>query len=612
MKLRSGFNKEIEKVNVRPRDIIRRKTKKLAKSVNADKKSIGKLKVDDETTQPGSSTSTQKKKVVSVVSQNCIGSRRSTHTPRGRPNEPMNNNNNTVNDTARLTVPNNTALGALSPNTTRQALQAPLPDFDESERETENETEDEEEEHIENRAPANRRKIMEYIKRPEILNTSGGNLSENWKNFKRDLDIYMVATESDGKAAKIKVALFLNLIGRDALKLFDTFALTQPQKESYEEVIKSFEDFCKPKKNSIFERYMFISRSQKEGESFDSFLMEIKRLSSTCEYGANEKEMLRDRIVHGITNKDMQRKLLTMGDLTCDQAIEKCRAAEVTREQTASMNKTTASVNEMHTKNDTHKQSNGNRSFSNNNNNNGNRGNRNAFNGNSRNYSNQNNNKNKGNKNFRSQQSQNKSNGNNSNSCRFCNFKHNKGECPAYGKVCRACSKKNHFESVCRSRNVNAINGEDFDQRNNDDFYANSLTQMTKRNVHAVDIGVKPCWKENLKINNKVVAFKVDTGSDVPTLTRRLLDVIAPGAELKPSEKVLRAFGGGVVKPIGVCRLKCAYEKGKRVMHRYIDFEIVDVETVPLLGLVEAVRFGWIDLNRVGDYKTRKQLEHFL
>ena len=35
--------------------------------------------------------------------------------------------------------------------------------------------------------------------------------------------------------------------------------------------------------------------------------------------------------------------------------------------------------------------------------------------------------------------------------CKYCGKAHNKGECPAYGKVCNRCGRKNHFESKCIS-----------------------------------------------------------------------------------------------------------------------------------------------------------------
>ena len=35
--------------------------------------------------------------------------------------------------------------------------------------------------------------------------------------------------------------------------------------------------------------------------------------------------------------------------------------------------------------------------------------------------------------------------------CKFCGKSHDKGKCPAYGKVCNNCGHKNHFESKYQS-----------------------------------------------------------------------------------------------------------------------------------------------------------------
>ena len=35
--------------------------------------------------------------------------------------------------------------------------------------------------------------------------------------------------------------------------------------------------------------------------------------------------------------------------------------------------------------------------------------------------------------------------------CKFCGKAHDKGKCPAYGKVCNKCGCKNYFKSKCRS-----------------------------------------------------------------------------------------------------------------------------------------------------------------
>ena len=36
--------------------------------------------------------------------------------------------------------------------------------------------------------------------------------------------------------------------------------------------------------------------------------------------------------------------------------------------------------------------------------------------------------------------------------CDYCGCSHNKGDCPAYGKMCNKCGKMNHFEKKCRQK----------------------------------------------------------------------------------------------------------------------------------------------------------------
>ena len=59
---------------------------------------------------------------------------------------------------------------------------------------------------------------MEVSRLPAALKLSG-NIANNWKTFKQQFEIYMLATEkSTKKAAEIKIAIFLNLIGEDGVQ----------------------------------------------------------------------------------------------------------------------------------------------------------------------------------------------------------------------------------------------------------------------------------------------------------------------------------------------------------------------------------------------------------
>lgn len=174
-------------------------------------------------------------------------------------------------------------------------------------------------------------KMSEHLRQVERLKLDG-NISENWRRFKRNFEIYLNASGIIGKGESTKINTFLNAIGEEAVEIFDTFTLTEEQKGSYTAVVKAFEDFCTPKKNTVYERFMFYQRKQSDGEPFDIFLMDIKRLVRSCEFGANENEMLRDQIVMGVNDKRLQIRLLEANNLTYDNTVEKCRASEATRE----------------------------------------------------------------------------------------------------------------------------------------------------------------------------------------------------------------------------------------------------------------------------------------
>ena len=68
--------------------------------------------------------------------------------------------------------------------------------------------------------------------------------------------------------------------------------------------------------NAIFERSKFSRRSQEEGESGDSFITSLHCLAEHCEYDVLEEEMIRDRIVVGITEISLSLKLQMYGALT--------------------------------------------------------------------------------------------------------------------------------------------------------------------------------------------------------------------------------------------------------------------------------------------------------
>ena len=76
--------------------------------------------------------------------------------------------------------------------------------------------------------------------------------------------------------------------------------------------------FFKVRRNVIFERARFNRRCQREGEPIDTYIMELYKLTENCDYGALTAEMIRDRIVVGIRDETLSKRLQLDPDLTLE------------------------------------------------------------------------------------------------------------------------------------------------------------------------------------------------------------------------------------------------------------------------------------------------------
>ena len=76
-------------------------------------------------------------------------------------------------------------------------------------------------------------------------------------------------------------------------------------------------------------RYKFNSRVRQQGESVASFVAELRHLAIDCEFGDSLNEMLRDRLVCGVNDSRIQRRLLSEADLDFDKALKAALAMEM-------------------------------------------------------------------------------------------------------------------------------------------------------------------------------------------------------------------------------------------------------------------------------------------
>ena len=83
----------------------------------------------------------------------------------------------------------------------------------------------------------------------------------------------------------------------------------------------------------IVERFRFHSRVRKPGESVATFVSELRCLSQFCGFGDTLEDMLRDRLVCGINDDSLQKRLLAEPDLTYSLAVDLAQRNETASQQ---------------------------------------------------------------------------------------------------------------------------------------------------------------------------------------------------------------------------------------------------------------------------------------
>jgi len=173
--------------------------------------------------------------------------------------------------------------------------------------------------------------------------------------------------------------------------------------------------------------------------------------------------------------------------------------------------------------------------------------------------------------------------------CDRCGYSHARNSCPAFGKQCAACKKFNHFAQKCNAPKNNTKNAEElcFESLELDTF------KMDVLNVHSCDYNItstKDEWLTEIMVNNKVLTFKLDCGSQVNTISQKLINQLNPVPSLRTTNVTLECFGGFLLQPIGSVLL--TLQKGNKALNT--QFIVVSDHRKPLLGLRSCVDLGLI------------------
>ena len=179
-------------------------------------------------------------------------------------------------------------------------------------------------------------------------------------------------------------------------------------------------------------------------------------------------------------------------------------------------------------------------------------------------------------------------------------------QCPAYGKNCKTCGKKNHFAKKCwsgkgQSQSTGSARHKSFKYRevnldqesSNDNGQIDEITSKVKsmdyHDVHFNSVNARMSIKLNMRScngNSMKTHFKVDMGTDGNLLPSGEFFKHFPEANLNDLAKTvdahtkLYAHNNTEIKKLGVCELLVDYKSNRKICKFYV----VDLPTA-ILGI---------------------------
>ena len=266
-------------------------------------------------------------------------------------------------------------------------------------------------------------------------------------------------------------------------------------------MLKLFDDYFQVRRNIIFERARFNRRDQLQGESSEQYIMELYSLAANCDYGALENEMICDRLVVGIRDQALSKRLQLDATLTLEKAKTSIRQQEAVQEQQTILHGTaTADGNLDSIRPEERTRRHGRRDPPQ-------RGRR----------------------------------GPPPKHCTRCGKEpHPRDRCPARNAVCHRCDKRGHYGSQCRSKNL--------DESAIETAFLDATTSQAEETAWFADISV-------CKLNEKVT-FKLDTGAEVTAVSQETYEQLRDAPPLNTPEKTLCGPSRKPLKVRGQCQMQ--------------------------------------------------------
>ncbi|UYV61191.1 K02A2.6-like, partial [Cordylochernes scorpioides] len=177
---------------------------------------------------------------------------------------------------------------------------------------------------------------MEGIKPPaEFVPYSN---EKKWETWRESFEIFAIAVNLESMPLVRQRAILKHIAGEKTV-IYKTFHISENDTyPNVKEMLDMLTNHFKPFKNTIQRRNAFFTCVQKEKQGIMEFVTELKHLAQECEFENLTESLIRDRLIIGILDREVKRKLLEDPQLTLPRAISIAVISESTCSQVASLN----------------------------------------------------------------------------------------------------------------------------------------------------------------------------------------------------------------------------------------------------------------------------------
>ncbi|XP_046384963.1 uncharacterized protein LOC124155289 [Ischnura elegans] len=404
---------------------------------------------------------------------------------------------------------------------------------------------------------------------------------ESWESYIERFNLFVEC--NDIKEEK-KVSTLLTVLGVKTYNLLkDLCTPEKPSSKSFEAIVKVLQEHLSPKPSFIVERYKFSQRNQHDYETVAEYLVQLKKLSTHCEFGNRLSDYLRDRLVSGLRNEAIRKRLLGELELTFEKAVQLATSLEAADRDSSTLTyhhtagqATSSRLQALTPRRPQHfpKQSGGQE------------------------------------RPFRREEGI----GSEKVNC-FCCGKsgHTTNVCKFRSYSCHYCGKKGHLEKacICKKQSINSpsnfvcyekpkaecskhvqnkgtkfakdrqhyVEEDKTDMKDDDDFDLSGVFNLQNVKMSINQVRVKPIHV-NLKVEGQTLMFEVDSGACVSVISQKCYELYFNHITLQPTDLLLSSYTNEKIKPIGKLSVNVEHNN----LQKTLDLFVLKTGANPLMG----------------------------